>query len=203
MEETTLLRRVNAVDFSAVILRLTEEGKWSAKRVKEAEIEYRQFLYLMAKYPEETFIPWDADVDEFWFLHSLLHRKYDLDCYSLFGELVLYDPKLFSERSKYSVEVEETTKFFVEEFLDNEKPLKNQKLRFKKRRSCWWKAFYIILSLTPFGFLLFFFGNDHDGYSEAYYEGYTDVARAGGNGNDALGVDDIGDWGGDGNGNGD
>lgn len=59
--------------------------RWSKSTLENLIFQYRAFLYIKYKYPEEVFAPTD-DVDQLWHEHILHTEKYFLDCEYLFGK---------------------------------------------------------------------------------------------------------------------
>ena len=91
-----VLAAIDRLDLEPIRRRLTHEhaGKgWSEARAVAAERDYRRYLKLLAKYPEETLAP-TPDIDEFWHAHILDTRKYAADCAQAFGEFVHHYPYL-------------------------------------------------------------------------------------------------------------
>ncbi len=84
---------IAALDFSAIKAKLMHRaGKgWSLDRVNAVECEYRRFLYLMKKFPNEPTAPL-VDVDVFWHYHILDTRKYAHDCQQVFGYFLHHFP---------------------------------------------------------------------------------------------------------------
>jgi hypothetical protein len=69
-----------------------ESGEgWSAEKADAVEFEYRRFLFLMKKYPQEQTAPL-FDVDTFWHYHILDTMKYALDCETVFGYFLHHFP---------------------------------------------------------------------------------------------------------------
>lgn len=58
--------------------------------LRAAELRYRMFLGLVAKYPEEPLSP-ARDIDEVWHLHMLHPRAYVEDCGRIFGDVLDHD----------------------------------------------------------------------------------------------------------------
>ncbi|PTB22854.1 hypothetical protein C9I57_01640 [Trinickia symbiotica] len=59
--------------------------------IARAEAGYRQFLKIIAKYPDAPVVPSEA-VDEFWHMHILDTQRYGADCERIFGYMVHHDP---------------------------------------------------------------------------------------------------------------
>ncbi len=71
-----------------------ESGEgWSLEKVNAVEVEYRRFLYLMKKFPNEITAP-QVDVDTFWHYHILDTMKYAEDCQAIFGYFLHHFPYL-------------------------------------------------------------------------------------------------------------
>jgi hypothetical protein len=66
---------------------------WSLARASAVEVEYRRFLFLMKKYPDELAAP-TVDVDTFWHYHILDTAKYAADCEAIFGYFLHHFPYL-------------------------------------------------------------------------------------------------------------
>lgn len=72
--------------------KLSGEG-WTPARVDLVEREYRRFLHLMKKYPNELTAP-SVEVDKFWHQHILDTVKYSRDCQAVFGYFLHHYPYL-------------------------------------------------------------------------------------------------------------
>jgi hypothetical protein len=69
-----------------------ESGEgWTQEQANSVEIEYRRFLYLMKKFPNEQTSPAVA-VDTFWHYHILDTMKYAADCEHVFGHFLHHYP---------------------------------------------------------------------------------------------------------------
>jgi hypothetical protein len=87
---------IEKLDFEQIKHKLMHKGggkAWSMERVEAAEREYRRFLYLMKKYPDEMTAP-SMEVDRFWHQHILDTRKYAQDCEAVFGYFLHHYPYL-------------------------------------------------------------------------------------------------------------
>lgn len=90
------LSAIEALDLDAIKIKLVhpESGEgWTAERAGAAEREYRRFLYLARKHPDEQISPL-LDVDTFWHHHILDTRKYAADCSQVFGYFLHHFPYL-------------------------------------------------------------------------------------------------------------
>ncbi|AKJ32151.1 hypothetical protein AAW51_5460 [Caldimonas brevitalea] len=89
-----MLRRIEALELDAVKHRLmqTEGGAdWDAQRADAAELAYRRYLVLRAKYPRLDLSPTE-EADAFWHAHILDTRKYARDCRWVFGRYLHHVP---------------------------------------------------------------------------------------------------------------
>ena len=69
-----------------------ESGEgWSRQKADSVEFEYRRFLLLMEKFPNEVTAP-SVDVDTFWHYHILDTMKYASDCAQAFGYFLHHYP---------------------------------------------------------------------------------------------------------------
>lgn len=87
---------IAALELESIKTNLMHEtgGKgWSLERASAAEREYRCFLYLMKKFPNESTAP-PIDVDTFWHHHILDTLKYADDCERVFGYFLHHHPYL-------------------------------------------------------------------------------------------------------------
>ncbi len=85
---------IQALDLDPIKFKLMnpDEGDgWSREAVDRLEREYRRFLILVARYPEENIVP-SREVDKFWHGHILDTAKYAEDCDSAFGYFLHHFP---------------------------------------------------------------------------------------------------------------
>lgn len=90
------MHAIAALDLEPIKVKLMhrESGEgWTLERANAVEFEYRRFLYLMKKFPNEQTAPL-VDVDTFWHYHILDTMKYALDCDSVFGHFLHHFPYL-------------------------------------------------------------------------------------------------------------
>jgi hypothetical protein len=66
---------------------------WSRSQVDEADLAYRRFLFITAKYPAATIVP-SKFVDKVWHTHILDTEKYLSDCNLVFGRMLHHFPYL-------------------------------------------------------------------------------------------------------------
>jgi hypothetical protein len=89
-----MIEAVFALDLDPIKFKLMDakEGHgWTREEADRHEIEYRRFLALVAKYPEEAITP-DTNVDKFWHGHILDTMKYAEDCQQIFGYFLHHFP---------------------------------------------------------------------------------------------------------------
>jgi hypothetical protein len=104
---------IMALDLMVLFQKLTdlEEGPgWSLDKCNEIYGEYKRFLILMVRYPNETIVP-NKDVDTFWHAHILDTRKYYDDCIRCYGEFLHHYPYFGLKDEK---EAKELTNAFLQ-----------------------------------------------------------------------------------------
>jgi hypothetical protein len=87
-------KAIEELDLDPIKVKLMhqESGEgWSLERASAVEKQYRRFLVLMKKYPEEQAAPL-MDVDTFWHYHILDTLKYAVDCEAVFGYFLHHFP---------------------------------------------------------------------------------------------------------------
>lgn len=85
---------IEALDLAPVKYKLMDakEGQgWTREQADHYESEYKRFLMLHAKYPDEAMAP-DTNVDKFWHAHILDTMKYAEDCDNTFGYFLHHVP---------------------------------------------------------------------------------------------------------------
>ena len=88
------MKDIDALDLEPIKVKLMhrESGEgWSLERANAVEFEYRRFLFLMKRYPDEQTAPL-AEVDTFWHYHILDTMKYAADCQAVFGYFLHHFP---------------------------------------------------------------------------------------------------------------
>src|SRR5258705_423349 len=89
-----VIAAIQALDLDPIKFKLMdpEEGQgWSREYVDQMAIEYKRFLTLSVRYPDETIAP-SKDVDKFWHGHILDTMKYAEDCEKVFGYFLHHFP---------------------------------------------------------------------------------------------------------------
>jgi hypothetical protein len=82
---------INLDSIKAKLMHLASGEGWSLDKADAVEKEYRRFLCLMKKYPNENTAPL-VDVDTFWHYHILDTMKYAVDCEQAFGYFLHHYP---------------------------------------------------------------------------------------------------------------
>lgn len=88
------MEAIDALDLEPIKVKLMHQASgegWSLERANAVEVEYRRFLHLMQRYPNEQTAPL-ADVDTFWHYHILDTLKYAADCDAVFGYFLHHFP---------------------------------------------------------------------------------------------------------------
>lgn len=87
-------KAIAELDLEPIKVKLMHEESgegWTLERATAIEFEYRRFLILMKKYPNEQTAPL-VDVDTFWHYHILDTLKYAADCDAVFGYFLHHFP---------------------------------------------------------------------------------------------------------------
>ncbi|WP_373990961.1 hypothetical protein [Duganella sp. BuS-21] len=88
------MHAIAALDLEPIKVKLMHEESgegWTLERANAVEFEYRRFLILMKKFPNEPSAPL-VDVDTFWHYHILDTMKYAADCDAAFGHFLHHFP---------------------------------------------------------------------------------------------------------------
>jgi len=97
LEKTTpeqMVEAIFALDLDPIKFKLMDKKEghgWTRDEADRHEIEYRRFLALVAKFPDEVIAP-DTNVDKFWHGHILDTMKYADDCQKVFGYFLHHFP---------------------------------------------------------------------------------------------------------------
>jgi len=88
------IEAIFALDLDPIKIKLMDKKEglgWSRAEADRVELQYRRFLALVAKFPDEVIAP-DTDVDKFWHAHILDTMKYAQDCHQVFGYFLHHFP---------------------------------------------------------------------------------------------------------------
>lgn len=88
---------IQSTDFSGIVDRLTYVENWPRKKALQAVQVYRNYLYLLKKYPDD-FLPPSYEIDEAWHAHIVCTRSYTKFCQELFGYYQHHDPHVSSQK---------------------------------------------------------------------------------------------------------
>lgn len=89
-----MVAAIFALDLDPIKFKLMDKKEglgWTREQADRLELEYRRFLALTAKYPEEVIAP-SSEVDKFWHGHILDTMKYAEDCQRIFGHFLHHFP---------------------------------------------------------------------------------------------------------------
>src|SRR5688572_15430441 len=82
------------LDLDPIKLKLMDKNEghgWTRSEADRYELEYKRFLALLAKFPDEVIAP-NTNVDKFWHGHILDTMKYAEDCQNVFGYFLHHFP---------------------------------------------------------------------------------------------------------------
>ncbi len=86
-------QKIATYDLSTVVERLVLIEGWSIKQAQEILSQYRNFLFLKAKYGQDYDLPPSRDIDEAWHAHILHTDEYQQFCHSVFGYYLHHHPQ--------------------------------------------------------------------------------------------------------------
>lgn len=89
-----MVEAVFALNLDPIKFKLMDKKEgcgWTCEEADRHELEYRRFLALVAKYPDDVITP-DTNVDKFWHGHILDTMKYAEDCQAVFGYFLHHFP---------------------------------------------------------------------------------------------------------------
>lgn len=123
-KQKELAEKIANIDLDPIKIKLMDlkEGLgWSRNEADLAELKYKRFLYLVAKYPDKTIVP-SKEVDHVWHSHILDTMKYEKDCLEVFGYFLHHFPYLGmrseEDAKNLSDSFEETKALYSYEFKD-------------------------------------------------------------------------------------
>lgn len=96
-----MVKAILALDLEPIKRKLMDQREghgWTQAQADYYEQEYKRFLILLARFPEEMIAP-DVNVDKFWHGHILDTMKYAEDCDNVFGFFLHHFP-YFGMRGK-------------------------------------------------------------------------------------------------------
>lgn len=117
-----VIAAIHALDLDPIKVKLmdAEEGEgWLRQRADRNAREYKRFLILSAKYPDQP-ITLSKDVDKFWHSHILDTIKYAQDCENVFGYFLHHFPYFGMRGAKDAANLAEasinTARLYEQEF---------------------------------------------------------------------------------------
>ena len=93
-QDFTFLKTLETIDFGPIAFKMIhpDEGQgWTLDQATQAIEQYRRFLFLTYRYPQQTIVP-SREVDQVWHTHILDTEKYRDDCDQLFGRFIDHWP---------------------------------------------------------------------------------------------------------------
>lgn len=118
----SIMENVDKIDLFDIMQRLCEPeevgGKnWSEETAKDAVALYREFLALCMLCSSEALVPTKV-IDEVWYQHILDTRKYEEDCYAVFGRMLHHYPdyRPSASASLRDTRFTRTRELFMKEF---------------------------------------------------------------------------------------
>lgn len=104
---------IEQIDFSTLIQDLITKQRWTSEQAFEVCRQYRNFLFLLVKYPEKVLFP-SAWIDKFWRQHIINTQQYAKDCEAIFGHYLHYYP--YTECAHLEAFIAETGRLYWQEF---------------------------------------------------------------------------------------
>lgn len=112
---------IRDLDLTTVKNKLASKKSWwwnSWNDIDKLELEYKQFLYLIAINSDKMVVPWTQDLDDLWHEHILDTQKYADDCQKIFGKFIHHNPHVPKGSSKHSTAFNDTKKMYKEAFKE-------------------------------------------------------------------------------------
>ncbi len=103
--------KVYTADLSFIEDRLIRVEGWKVRATKQVIEQYRNFLLLLWKYPNDT-LPPSTDIDEAWHAHILYTRAYQAFCKDVFGKYLEHQPSTESMDASFA----NTLRYYEHEF---------------------------------------------------------------------------------------
>lgn len=89
-----MVEAIFALNLDPIKMKLMDEKEghgWTSAQADRHELEYKRYLALLAKFPDEVIAP-NVNVDKFWHGHILDTMKYAQDCENVFGYFLHHYP---------------------------------------------------------------------------------------------------------------
>ncbi len=117
-QQVTIIEGLDLSRIKAKLMEQAPEGKgWTQAQADEAELWYRRYLIVIAKYPDFVHVP-NEPIDAFWHQHILDTRAYARDCEAVFGRFMHHYPYfgLDGDADERDKAFEETNRLYHIEF---------------------------------------------------------------------------------------
>lgn len=95
LDDNTLKKAIDAVDFSDILAKLAYQYGWKQAHAEEICDMYKNFLFLYIKYGQQFPLAPSEEIDEIWHLHILETQNYRHFCDSVCGQYVDHKPMSF------------------------------------------------------------------------------------------------------------
>ncbi len=96
---------IDQLDLHYLVERLSNQLKWPKKKAEDVVRQYKNFLRLMCKYPEQKTVP-TPDIDEAWHNHILYTLQYTEDSKNIKGGYIHHHPKEMTHNKKVQKEID-------------------------------------------------------------------------------------------------
>jgi hypothetical protein len=120
--------RIDSLDLSMIEMKLLQSSPELAESLNASVDQYRDFLYLTAKYPDVPIVP-TKQSDVVWHQHILDTQKYAHDCQIIFGSMLHHYPYfgMTSEQDYRDLltATDESGRLYTREFPDRTNPYGN------------------------------------------------------------------------------
>ena len=123
-----MVEAIFSLDLDPIKFKLMDANEgysWTRAEADRHEQEYKRFLALVAKFPEEAIVP-NKDVDKFWHGHILDTMKYAEDCQNVFGYFLHHFPYFGMRDEEDAANLakasERTHSLYRQEFGDAKQP---------------------------------------------------------------------------------
>lgn len=112
-----LSEKIQSLNLSRIKEKLTHHSSenWTTQQANLAEIEYKKFLNLCLKYPNEN-IGITEEADKFWHQHILDTKQYVKDCQEIFGKFLHHEPNIFETNSQHSTIINNLNNLYAKEY---------------------------------------------------------------------------------------
>jgi len=117
-QDKKVKKMIADLDLTSVLQRLIKIDKWNKEEAIVAIKQYRNFLYLKYKFPQQI-LPPSYEIDEVWHAHILHTKDYCHVCHLLYGKFLHHYPQSV-EQSHEKVKMQQlfdiTQELYYQEF---------------------------------------------------------------------------------------